>query len=132
MTTIRLTLSLSLHFGWVIQQLDVKNAFLHGLLSKTIFMTQPPGFISTQHPKHVCKLNKALYGLCQAPRSWYSRFSSFLLAQGFKLCHTNDSLFVRHHSNSIKILLIYVDDILVTGNDLNLIQNLQLCIEILI
>lgn len=109
MTTIRLILSLALHFGWNIQQPDVKNAFLHGLLSET--MTQPPGFINKLFPTHVCKLKKAIFGLHQAPRSWYSRFSRFLINHGFKVFYTDNSLFVRFQDHSIIILLIYVDDI---------------------
>ena len=65
--TIRTVLSLALSRGWTIHQLDVKNAFLHGTLSKTVYCAQPAGFEDTAHPDHVCCLNKSLYGLKQAP-----------------------------------------------------------------
>ena len=69
MTTIRLILIISLHFKWDIQQLDVKNAFLHGLIDENIFMQQPRGFIDPTYPNHVCHIRKAIYSLRQAPRA---------------------------------------------------------------
>ncbi|PNX68147.1 hypothetical protein L195_g056008, partial [Trifolium pratense] len=77
--TIRLIITIALVQKWSIRQLDVKNAFLHGVLSENIYMEQPPGIIDLQYPNHVCKLQKALYGLKQAPRAWFDRFSSFLI-----------------------------------------------------
>jgi hypothetical protein len=68
-TTIHLVLAIAVSKGWTIQQADVKNAFLNGDLQETIYMSQPLGFISTNHPHYVCKLQKALYGLKQAPRA---------------------------------------------------------------
>ena len=67
--TIRIVLSIALSHNWDIRQLDVKNAFLHGKLDKPVFMEQPPGFINEKYPHHVCKLDKALYRLKQAPRA---------------------------------------------------------------
>ena len=70
--TIRLVLSIVVSRGWSLRQLDVQNAFLHGVMEEEVFMKQPPGFEDRQNPLHVCKLDKALYGLNQAPRAWYS------------------------------------------------------------
>ena len=67
--TICIVLSMALSYGWHIHQLDVKNAFLHGKIDQDIFMVQPQGFMDSQHPNYVCKLNRALYGLRQAPRA---------------------------------------------------------------
>uniref|UniRef100_A0A2N9I804 Reverse transcriptase Ty1/copia-type domain-containing protein n=1 Tax=Fagus sylvatica TaxID=28930 RepID=A0A2N9I804_FAGSY len=81
--TIRTVLSLAVASNWDIRQLDVTNAFLHGVLSEDVYMTQPPGFVHSSYPTHVCHLRKALYGLKQAPRAWYSCLSNRLLNLGF-------------------------------------------------
>lgn len=86
-------------------------------------MFQPPGFSNPAYPHHVCKLQKALFGLKQAPRAWYSTFSQFLLGQGFVNSYCDNSLFIRKSSSSITILLAYVDDILLTGNSAAHIQS---------
>lgn len=87
-------------------------------------MLQPPGFVDPATPTHVCKLQKALYGLKQAPRAWYSTFSSFLLRQGFVNSHCDSSLFVCKTDTVITILLVYVDDIILTGNSPTHLQHL--------
>ena len=78
-TTIRIVLSLALSLQWPIKELDVHNAFLNGDLSETVFMEQPPGFISTTNPSYVCKLNMALYDLKQSPRARYTKLNTYLL-----------------------------------------------------
>ena len=76
--TIRLVLSIAVSRGWSLRQLDVQNAFLHGVLEEEVYMKQPPGFEDKNKPFHICKLDKALYGLKQAPKAWYSRLSTKL------------------------------------------------------
>lgn len=61
----------------------MKNAFLHGLIFEELYLQQPLGMADPQHPNHVCKLNKAFYGLKQVPRAWFDRFSAFILKYGF-------------------------------------------------
>ena len=92
--TIRLIITIALVKNWPIRQLDVKNAFLHGLLFENIYMEQPPGMADPQFSNHVCKLQKALYGLKQASRTWFDRFSSFLLKYGFFCSKADPSLFI--------------------------------------
>ena len=127
--TIRLVLSLAMHHQWQLHQLDVSNAFLHGELEEEIYMQQPPGYIDQRYPTHVCKLVKSLYGLKQAPRAWYLRLSSFLAAQGFTTTTNDTSLFVKHSATGILILLLYVDDIVVTGSSPTLIHDFINCMH---
>uniref|UniRef100_A0A2N9ELD8 Reverse transcriptase Ty1/copia-type domain-containing protein n=1 Tax=Fagus sylvatica TaxID=28930 RepID=A0A2N9ELD8_FAGSY len=92
--TIRTVLSFVVASNWDIRQLDVTNAFLHGVLSEDVYMTQPPGFVHPSYPHHVCHLRKALYGLKQAPRAWYSRLSTRLLDLGFKAHKVDSSMYL--------------------------------------
>jgi hypothetical protein len=103
------------------RQLDVQNAFLHGVLEEEVYMRQPPGFESDSHPGFVCKLDKAIYGLKQAPRAWYSRLSSKLVDLGFKASKSDMSLFIYSRGNIVIFMLIYVGDIIVTGNSMDAI-----------
>ncbi|KAH9781042.1 retrovirus-related pol polyprotein from transposon RE2 [Citrus sinensis] len=114
--TIRIILSLTVMNHWTIRQLDVNNAFLNGVLNEEVFMHQPEGFIDSQHPTYVCKLNKALCGLKQAPRGWYDRLKGSLLQWGFQSSKSYTSLFLKHTGSDILVILIYVDDILVIGS----------------
>ena len=93
-TTIRLLLSLAVTRGWFLRQLDVQNAFLHGVLEEEVYMRQPPGFVDPARPNHLCCLFKALYGLKQAPRAWHARLGSVLRALGFIPSIANTSLFL--------------------------------------
>ena len=100
----------------------MNNAFLQGTLTEDVFMSQPPGFIDRDHPHHVCKLRKAIYGLKQAPRAWYHELRSFLLHSGFTNSVADTSLFVFNHRGIILYLLVYVDDIIITGNNPQAVQ----------
>lgn len=104
--TIRLVLSLALVRHWDIQQLDVKNAFLHGIITEDIYMEQLPCMIDFNFPDHVCKLRQALHGLKQAPCTWFDRFSTFLLKHSFFCSLADPSLFVLHCSHGTLILLL--------------------------
>jgi histone deacetylase 1/2 len=114
--TIRVVLTLAVRQGWSIRQLDVNNAFLQGTLNDEVFMIQPPGFVNKNFPDHVCRLKKALYGLKQAPRAWYTELRVFLLSLGFVNSTADASLFIYHKQGVTVYLLVYVDDIIVTGS----------------
>lgn len=116
-TTIRTILTVATVKGWNLRQLDVKNAFLHGFLTETVFMEQPPGFRDDQFPDHVCLLKRSLYGLRQSPRTWFDRLSSFILDYGFHCSVADPSMFVYRTNDSVMIMLIYVDDIVLTGSN---------------
>ncbi|CAA7059938.1 unnamed protein product [Microthlaspi erraticum] len=103
--------------NWEVTQMDVKNAFLHGDLTEVVYMKQPAGFVDKSRPDHVCLLHKAIYGLKQAPRAWFDKFSSYLLEFGF-ICSIKDpSLFVYSRNKDVIMLLLYVDDMIITGNN---------------
>jgi len=112
--TIRLVLSVAVSKGWCMRQLDVQNAFLHGILEEEVYMRQPPGF--EKSPDLVCKLDKAIYGLKQAPRAWYSRLSEKLIKLGFVTSKSDTSLFIYRRQQVTIFMLIYVDDIIVTSS----------------
>jgi tryptophan 2,3-dioxygenase len=81
--SIRILLSIACHLGFKLYQMDVKSAFLNGILQEEVYVEQPKGFQDPHHPHHVYKLKKALYGLKQALRAWYERFTTYLLTKGF-------------------------------------------------
>ncbi|KAJ0852435.1 putative RNA-directed DNA polymerase [Helianthus annuus] len=114
--TIRTILSIALSKNWPLRQLDVNNAFLHGILHEDVFMVQPPGYVHPQFPNHVCKLKKSLYGLKQAPRAWYNELTNFLLQFGFHKSLSDASLFIYNRHNTTCYFMVYVDDIVLTGN----------------
>lgn len=122
-STVRLVISLALQRKWSMRQLDVSNAFLHGELSGTVYMCQSKGFEHPDYPNHVCKLNRALYGLKQSPRAWFHRLATFLLNLGFKQSQSDHSMFVFHSGVDTVVLLIYVDDIAVFGSSQQFISN---------
>ncbi|GJZ06149.1 retrovirus-related pol polyprotein from transposon RE1 [Tanacetum coccineum] len=116
-STVRIVLSLAVLHKWKLHQLDIKNAFLNSQLDETIFMEQPPGCLNYQYPDHVCKLSKALYGLKQAPRAWFKRLSTFLLSYGFTCSRADTFLFVFTRDTYIMYILVYVNDLILTGNE---------------
>eukprot|EP00253_Pinus_taeda_P015782 PITA_15782 len=93
--------------------MDVKSAFLHGDLHEEIYMEQPIGFIQTDSSL-VCRLKKSFYGLKQAPRAWYAKMDSFLLESGFSRCYSDNTVYTKKVGNSLIILVLYVDDLILT------------------
>lgn len=123
-STIRVVLSLAVTYGWDIQQVDVNNAFLNGELVETVHMLQPEGFADSQNPHHVCKLTKALYGFKQAPRAWFEKLKHALLSWNFVNSVADSSLFIYKKDEQVMYVLVYVDDILLTGNDADLVNKI--------
>jgi hypothetical protein len=120
--TVCTVLSLAVSRSWPVHQLDVKNAFLHGTLSETVYCGQPTGFVDPAQPDCVCLLNKSLYGLKQAPRAWYSRFATYITSLGFIEAKSDTSLFVFRRGTDTVYLLLYVDDIVLTASSVALLQ----------
>ncbi|XP_059437683.1 uncharacterized protein LOC132170643 [Corylus avellana] len=124
MVTVRSFLALAASYGWHLHQLDVNNAFLHDDLDEEVYMHLSPGF-GRKGETRVCKLNKSLYGLKQASRQWYAKLSSTLISPGYKQSKADYSLFVRSHKGNFTAILVYVDDIILAGNNLEQIQKLK-------
>eukprot|EP00253_Pinus_taeda_P020745 PITA_20745 len=124
MNSFCLVLSLDASFKWEVHQMDVKSAFLHGDLHEEIYMEQPIGFIQIDSSL-VCWLKKPIYGPKQAPRAWYAKMDSFLLESGFSRCHSDNIVYTKKVGKSLIILVLYVDDLILTGCDPNLINHVK-------
>ena len=96
-----------------------KKAFLHGDLEEEVYMSIPPGHPQESKFGFVCKLKKAIYGLKQSPRAWYAKLSYVLMTNGLKMSGADPSLFVKRSTLRTIIVLVYVDDIVITGDDHN-------------
>ncbi|GJS77797.1 retrovirus-related pol polyprotein from transposon TNT 1-94 [Tanacetum coccineum] len=109
---IRIFLAYAAYMEFVVYQMDVKSAFLNGKISEEVYVQQPPGFESSEFPDHVCKLDKSLYRLKQAPRAWYKTLSTFLIQHKFVRGTINNTLFIYKTKSDVIIVQIYVDDII--------------------
>jgi hypothetical protein len=105
-TTIHLLLALAISRGWAIRQIDIQNAFLHGILDEVVYMRQPPSFVDSKYPNYICKLDKSLYGLKQAPRARFSHLSSKLLQLGFIASKADVSLFIFNQAG-VQIYILF-------------------------
>ncbi|GJS30916.1 retrovirus-related pol polyprotein from transposon TNT 1-94 [Tanacetum coccineum] len=121
LVTVRTLLAITVKMDWIIQQLDVSNAFLHGDLDEEVYMKIPQGF-SNDNETRVCRLRKSLYGLKQASRNWYHKFTTFLQSLNFRQSKADHSLFIYEACIIMVVVLIYVDDVIVTENNLIKIQ----------
>ena len=125
MNTIRMLISCAANLGWELHQLDVKNAFLHGNLQEEIYMHIPPGFNTTQTEGKALRLYRSLYGLKQSPRAWFDRFRKVMIQLGYKQSNGDHTLFYKRNAGKLTILIVYVDDIVITGDDDMGIYNLK-------
>ncbi|XP_023735653.2 uncharacterized mitochondrial protein AtMg00810-like [Lactuca sativa] len=129
MVTVKSLLTLATQNSWPLIQLDVNNAFLNGDLDEEVYMQLPQGYtpsaIHSANNTLVCKLHKSSYGLRQASRQWYSKFSSFLISQGFIQSKADYSLFYKGVGKNYVALLVYVDDIVLTGASISEINAIK-------
>ncbi|GKA78556.1 putative ribonuclease H-like domain-containing protein, partial [Tanacetum coccineum] len=109
---IRLFLAYASFMGFIVYQMDVKSAFLYGTIEEEVYVCQPPGFEDPQFPDKVYKVEKALYGLHQAPRAWYETLSTYLLENGFRRGTIDKTLFIKKDKGDILLVQVYVDDII--------------------
>jgi hypothetical protein len=110
--SIRILLAYTTYHGFKLYQMDVKSAFLNGLVNEEVYVEKPPGFEDSEYPNHVYKLSKVLYGLKQAPRAWYECLRDFLITNGFKVGKADPTLFTKTVAKDLFICQIYVDDII--------------------
>ncbi|XP_026450884.1 uncharacterized protein LOC113351015 [Papaver somniferum] len=115
MTTLHALISVASARNWNLHQMDVKNAFLYGELQEEVYMRPPSGLAHL--PNQVCRLRKALYGLKQAPRAWFEKFSTAVIRHGYTQSPYDSSLFTKSSDKGMVLLLIYVDDMVITGDD---------------
>jgi hypothetical protein len=125
MTTVRVLLAVAAAKGWHLHQMDVKNAFLQGEHEEQVYMVQPPGFHSKTNSSAVCRLKKSLYGLKQAPRAWNTKITQQLHRMSFETSKADSSLFVWKTRLGPICILLYVDDLIITGADLDEINRVK-------
>ncbi|CAL2243576.1 unnamed protein product [Prunus armeniaca] len=125
LNTVHVLLSLAANRDWPLLQFDVKNVFLHGDLKEEIYMDLPPGIPVTSKKGVVGKLRKSLYGLKQSPRAWFGRFAAFIKKFEYVQSNSDHILFLKRHKGKLTALIIYVDDMIVTGDDQAEMQNLH-------
>jgi hypothetical protein len=118
-------LSLTASHSLLIHQMNVKTAFLNGEFEEEIYMTQPDGFIVKGQEDKVCKLVKFLYGLKQAPKQWHEKFDVTLISVGFGVNEANRCVYYRHGGGQGVMLCLYVDDILIFGTSLDVVNEVK-------
>ncbi|KAK5825993.1 hypothetical protein PVK06_020890 [Gossypium arboreum] len=125
LNSVRVLLSIAVNLDWSLQQLDMKNAFLNGKLEEEVYMDPPPGF-EEKFRTRVCKLKKSLYGLKQSPQAWFERFTQVVKKQGYSQGQADHTMFYRHSQKGrIVVIIVYVDDIILTGDDVDEIRRLK-------
>jgi hypothetical protein len=128
--TLRGLAALTAHKRYPIYHLDVRTAFLHGHLKEEVYIYQPEGYVAHNNKQQVCLLQRALYGLRQAPRAWYERIDSFLVEQlGFERGVGDTNLYRQSSTTATLLLALYVDDILLTGSSISQIMSVKAHLE---
>jgi hypothetical protein len=123
LTSVRSLLAVAAILHWQLFQMDVKNVFLNGDLTEEVYMHHPPGYHHSPHK--ICRLLWALYGLKQAPRAWFAKLSYVVAQQGFVSSLYDSALFLRTTNTGTILILLYVDDIIITSDDILAIRALQ-------
>ncbi|KAJ9551807.1 hypothetical protein OSB04_015852 [Centaurea solstitialis] len=123
--SIRILMAISAYFNYEIWQMDVKTAFLNGKLTEDVYMEQPEGFEDPKNPSKVCKLLKSIYGLKQASRSWNLHFDERIKEFGFTKSEFEPCVYTKFSGSIVTFLVLYVDDILLIGNDVPTLQSVK-------
>ncbi|GJW34706.1 retrotransposon protein, putative, ty1-copia subclass [Tanacetum coccineum] len=122
---IRILISIAAYYDYKIWQMDVKIAFLNGYLDEDIYMVQPEGFVDPNHPRKVCKLQRSIYGLKQASRSWNKRFDEEIKRFGFAQNLDEPCVYQKASGSNVTFLILYVDDIIIMGNHIPSLQSVK-------
>ncbi|GJW02186.1 retrotransposon protein, putative, ty1-copia subclass [Tanacetum coccineum] len=122
---IRILISIVAFYDYEIWQIDVKTAFLNGYLDEDIYMVQPEGFVDPNHPKKVYKLQRYIYGLKQASRSWNKRFDEEIKRFGFNQNLDEPCVYQKASGSNVTFLIMYVDDIIIIGNHIPSLQSVK-------
>ena len=123
--SIRILLAIAAFHDYEVWQMDVKTAFLNGKLQEDVHMAQPEGFVHAKYPNRVCKLEKSIYGLKQASRSWNLCFNEKIKEFGFSRSKDESCVYVKSSGSIVVFLVLYVDDILLIGNDIPTLQSVK-------
>ena len=123
--SVRIILAIAAYYDYEIWQMDVKTAFLNGYLKEELYMMQPEGFVDPKNANKVCKLQRSIYGLVQASRSWNIRFDEMIKAFGFMQTYGEACVYKKVSGSSVAFLILYVDGILLMGNDIELLDNIK-------
>ena len=121
-TSIRLLIAIAAIFYLKIHQMDIKTAFLNGDLEEEIYMDQPKGFVEPGQESKVCKLTKSLYGLKQTPKQWHEKFDSCMIENSYKSNESDKCIFSKSWNNLHVIISLCVDDMLIFGSDMHVIN----------
>ncbi|GJR82586.1 retrotransposon protein, putative, ty1-copia subclass [Tanacetum coccineum] len=124
-SAIRILISIAAYYDYEIWQMDVKIAFLNGYLDEDIYMVQPEGFVDPNHPRKVCKLQRSIYGLKQASRSWYKRFDEEIKRFRFAQNLDEPCVYQKASESNVTFLILYVDDIIIMGNHIPSLQSVK-------
>ncbi|MCL8568099.1 DDE-type integrase/transposase/recombinase [Proteus mirabilis] len=123
--SVRIMLAIAAFYDYEIWQMDVKTAFLNGNLKEELYMMQPEGFVDPKGANKVCKLQRSIYGLVQASRSWNIRFNEVIKAFGFIQVYGEACLYKKVSGSSVAFLILYVDDILLMGNNIEMLESIK-------
>ena len=122
-TSIRILFRLAAKYSLSVHQMDVKTAFLNGLLDEDIYMVQPGGHVDEDHPDFVGQLKRSLYGLTQSPRTWNQTIDKFMLELDFKKCETDHCIYVKRADQDMILVALYVDDLVLASNNDELLKS---------
>ncbi|GJZ16009.1 retrotransposon protein, putative, ty1-copia subclass [Tanacetum coccineum] len=122
---IRILIAIAAYYDYEIWKMDVKFAFLNGRLNEDVYMVQPEGFVNPKHPRRVCKIQRSIYGLKQASKSWNKRFDEEIKRYGFTQYPDKPCVYKRASGSIVVFLILYVDDILLMGNNIPMLQDVK-------